>query len=168
MSDATTMELKSDREIVIARVFRAPAKLVFEAWTNADLVRQWWAPRSRGVEMVECTADVRIGGKYRYVLRHGQDSFAFSGSYTEIHPSSRLVYTQIFEAFPGPPVIITVTFEDRPDGKTQLVSHELYPDAQTREAALASGMESGMRETMNQLDDMVASLVAARPAPRAT
>lgn len=160
MSDSTTMELKADREIVISRMFRAPPKLVFEAWTNAELVRLWWAPRSRGVEMAECTADVRVGGKYRYVLRREQDTFAFSGEYSEITPPTRLVYTQSFEAFPGQSALITVTFEER-GGHTQMVSRELYPSAEARDAALSSGMEEGMRETMKQLDDLVAGIAVS-------
>ncbi|MFT3774426.1 MAG: SRPBCC family protein [Minicystis sp.] len=154
----TSMEVKSDREIVIARTFRAPPHIVFDAWTKPELVRRWWAPKSHGVEIAVCEADVRVGGKYRYALRRGDDEFAFSGTYTEITPPTRLVYTQVFEAFPGAAVIVTVTFTER-GGKTQLVSHELYPSKEALEAALASGMEHGMRETMDQLDALVVSLL---------
>jgi len=153
----TTLELLGDRELVITRSFRAPPHLVFEAWTKPEWVRRWWAPKSRGVEIVECTAQLEVGGRYRYLLRHGENEFGFSGRYTEISPPRRLVYTQCFEAFPGLEAIVTVTFEER-DGHTFMSSHELYPSPEAREGALSSGMEDGMRETMDQLDDLVRSL----------
>jgi uncharacterized protein YndB with AHSA1/START domain len=81
----TSLELKGDREIVIARTFDGPARIVFDAWTRPELVSRWWAPKSRGVEIVSCDADARAGGCYRYVLRHGRGEFAFSGEYTEVH-----------------------------------------------------------------------------------
>jgi uncharacterized protein YndB with AHSA1/START domain len=160
----TTMELKGDREIVIARAFNGPAQIVFDAWTKPELVRRWWAPQPRHVGVVECEADVRSGGYYRYVLQlENGHRFAFSGTYHDVTPPTRLEYTQIYEptaagAQPDDPaVIITVTFEER-DGKTYLVSRSLCPTKDVRDAIIASGMESGMRETMDQLDELVASL----------
>jgi uncharacterized protein YndB with AHSA1/START domain len=155
---ATSMELKSDREIVIARTFRAPARLVFDAFTKAELVKRWWAPKSLGAEIADCQADVRVGGNYRYVTRAGGNEFAFFGTYREVTPYSRLVYTQFFEPMADAgAVVVTVTLEEH-DGNTRLVSHEVYPSKEARDAALASGMEQGMRETMDQLDQLVASL----------
>lgn len=158
-SDATTMNLEGDRAIVIARTFRAPPKLVFEAWTKPEFLKRWWAPQSRGAELAECTADVRAGGGYRYVMRAHGDEFAFSGVYGEVTPHVRLVYTQIFEpmAHAGE-ASITVTFEDAAGGSTRMVSTEVYPSAEVREMVLSTGMEDGMRETMNQLDDLVFGL----------
>jgi uncharacterized protein YndB with AHSA1/START domain len=152
----TALELVSDREIVISRTFQAPARIVFEAWTRADLVKRWWAPRSMGAEMTEVQADVRVGGKFRYVTRAGGgEEFAFSGAYTEVTPPTRLVYTMIFEpAADAGAAVVTVTFDER-QGRTRLVSHELYPSAEARAAAIASGMEVGLRETMNQLDELI-------------
>lgn len=152
------MELESDRTIVISRKFNAPARIVFDAWTRADLVKRWWAPRALGVTMASCEADVRVGGGYRYVLSNPDGSeAAFSGRYTEITPPSRLVYTQVFEPMAeAGSVTVTVTFDER-DGKTHMVSRELYPSKEVREAVLASGMEHGMRETMDQLDALVSS-----------
>ena len=158
MSD-TTMELSGDREIVIARTFRAPPRIVFDAWTKPELVRRWWAPKSLGTEITGCEADVRVGGTYRYVTRAAEGEFAFIGEYTEITPPSRLVYTQVFEPMADAgAAVVTVTFEDDGRGNTRLVSRELYPSKEIREAVLASGMEHGMRETMDQLDELVASL----------
>jgi uncharacterized protein YndB with AHSA1/START domain len=158
VKNQTTMELRGDRELVIARTFNGPARVVFDAWTRPELVRRWWAPSSHNVSVVVCEADVRAGGAWRYVLRRDTgDEFAFSGVYQEVTPHSRLVYTNWFEAIPGAEVLCTITFEER-GGKTHLVSHELYPSAEAREGALSAGMEHGMRETMDQLDELVASL----------
>ena len=160
----TSLELTGDREIVIARTFDAPARIVFEAWTKPELVRRWWAPRSLGVSIAGCDADVRVGGVYRYVLRLDSGStLAFSGRYTEVTPHSRLVYTQIFEptASGASPedagITITVSFDEH-DGKTHLVSRTVCPSRDVRDAIIASGMEHGMRETMDLLDEVVASL----------
>ncbi|MCI0432018.1 MAG: SRPBCC family protein [Gemmatimonadetes bacterium] len=162
--NVTTMELRSDREIVISRAFNGPARIVFDAWTNPALVKRWWAPASRGVTVVGCDAAVRAGGTYRYVLRLSTGhEVAFSGTYAEVTPPSRLVYTQIFEpaasgANPGAEqLVITVTFDER-DGKTHVVLHSLCPSKEVRDQILATGMEQGMRETWDQLDELVASL----------
>jgi len=153
------MELTGDREIVIERTFNGPARIVFDAWTRPELVKRWWAPRSRGVSLIACDADVHVGGAYRYVLRTDRgDEFAFSGVYREITPHSRLVYTQIFEPMADAgEMIITMTLEER-GNQTHLVSREVYPSKEARDAALGSGMEHGMRESMDQLDELVASL----------
>ncbi len=160
----TTLELTSDREIVITRTFNGRARIVFDAWTRPELVRRWWAPKALGVSVVDCTADVRVGGAYRYVLDvRARARIAFSGEYIEVTPHTRLVHTQFFEpTASGPqlgdvPLIITVTFDER-DGRTRVVSHSLCPSKEVRDAIMASGMEHGMRETWNQLDELVASL----------
>jgi uncharacterized protein YndB with AHSA1/START domain len=153
----TTMDRTSEKEIVIKRTLRAPPRIVFDAWTRPELVRRWWAPATRGVTMIECSADLRPGGTYRYVIgRSESEQFAFSGTYIEITSPSRLVYTQRFEAVPGE-AVVTVSFEER-DGSTLLVAHELYPSKEALDGAIASGMEEGMRETMEQLDELVFSL----------
>ena len=159
----TTLELRSDREIVITRTFNGPPRIVFDAWTRPELVQRWWAPGSRGV--AQCEADVRPGGHYRYVIRlHGGHEFAFSGKYIEVVAPSRLVYTEMFEptASGAKPddagLIVTVTFDEH-EGKTHMVSHSLCPSKEVRDQIIASGMEKGMRQTMDQLDELVASLV---------
>src|SRR5215468_5755592 len=96
-SDETSMDLEGDRAIVIARTFDAPPRVVFDAWTKPELVRRWWAPKSRGVALMVCEADVRVGGAYRYVLGRDAEELAFSGTYREVTPYSRLVYSQVFE-----------------------------------------------------------------------
>jgi uncharacterized protein YndB with AHSA1/START domain len=158
-ASVTSMELRSGREIVIARSFDAPPRVVFDAWTRPEIVKRWWAPASHRVTVASCEADVRVGGKYRYaLLRDTGQELALSGEYTEVVPPSRLVYTQVFEPMRGAGhVVVTVTFEPR-GGKTLLLAHEMYPSNQARDAAIASGMEHGMRETMEQLDAVVGEL----------
>jgi uncharacterized protein YndB with AHSA1/START domain len=161
----TKFERVSDRELVVERTFNGPPRIVFDAWTKPELVSRWWAPTSLGASIVSCDADVRVGGRYRYVLGHGRADarFAFSGAYTEITPPSRLVYTSFFEPeangiLPGvDAVIVTVTFEER-DGRTHLVSRELYPSKEVLDMAVGTGMERGVHITMDQLDELVASL----------
>jgi uncharacterized protein YndB with AHSA1/START domain len=167
-ANETTLSLEGDREIVITRTFNGPARIVFEAWTRPEHVRRWWAPRSRGVSLTACDADVRVGGRYRYVARLDRGGeFAFTGRYVEVAPPSRLVYTEVFEptaagAKPDDPeVVVTVSFEER-DGRTHVVSRSLCPSKDVRDAIIASGMEHGMRESMDQLDALVASRAAGR------
>jgi uncharacterized protein YndB with AHSA1/START domain len=160
----TTLELEGDREIVITRTFNGPARIVFEAWTNPGLVKRWWAPKSRDVSLVSCDAEVRVGGRYRYVFtHHTHGTMAFSGEYTEVTPPTRVGYTEIFEPTAGgtapgePGVRVTVTFDER-DGRTHVVSRSVCPSKEVRDAIIASGMEHGMRESMDQLDELVMSL----------
>jgi uncharacterized protein YndB with AHSA1/START domain len=165
-TNETILELRGDREIVIERTFNAPAAIVFEAWTRPELVQRWWAPRTFRDVMLTCEADVRPGGRYRYVMQAGAGRrMAFSGRYLEVSPPSRLVHTQIFEpaaAGPepdAPAITVTVTFEDR-GGRTHVVSHTVCPTSELRDTIIASGMETGMRQTMDQLDELVELLAA--------
>jgi uncharacterized protein YndB with AHSA1/START domain len=157
------MERESDRSLVITRRFNGPARIVFDAWTKPELVKRWWAPRSHQVSIASCEADVRVGGRYRYVMRRDTGGeMAFSGTYTEVTPHTRLVYTQAFEPMRAAgEAIITVTFEER-DGQTLLVAHELYPSKEVLDGTIASGMEHGMRETMDQLEELIAASAAER------
>jgi uncharacterized protein YndB with AHSA1/START domain len=154
--NATTVERASDRELVVVRTFNAPARIVFDAWTRPELLKRWWAPRSRGVTLFECEADVRVGGTYRYVFgRDPANAMAFSGVYKEVVPHSRFVLTQIFEPMRSAgAAIVTVTFEER-DGKTRLTVHQLFPTKEALDGAVASGMEHGMRESYDQLEEVL-------------
>ena len=159
----TDVERASDRELVIRRVFRARPETVFDAMTNPALLRRWWAPRSLGVELYECESDPRVGGRYRYVFgRPGQPRMAFSGVYTEVVRGARVVYTQIFEPMrEAGEGIITATYEACEDG-TLLTQRELYPSKQVLDGAIASGMETGMRETLEQLDALLPEIERER------
>jgi uncharacterized protein YndB with AHSA1/START domain len=153
----TTVERKSERELVVTRTFNGPARIVFEAWTKPELLKRWWAPKSTGVSLLSCEADVRVGGRYRFEFGHdASKSMAFFGRYIEVTPHSRLVWTND-ESDDG--VITTVTFEEKA-GKTLLVMHELYTSKEALDAAIA-GMEGGMPETFEQLDELLVSLGAS-------
>ena len=158
----TQVERASDRELVLRRLFRARPHTLFDAMTQPELLRRWWAPRSLGVVLIDCQADVRVGGSYRYVFGHpGQPPMAFSGVYREVVPGVRLVYTQIFEPMrEAGEGLITATFEAHAGG-TQLTQRELYPSKEVLDGAIASGMERGMRETLEQLEVLLQELAAA-------
>ncbi|HEY0372295.1 MAG TPA: SRPBCC family protein [Thermoanaerobaculia bacterium] len=150
----TTAERKSDRELVITRAVNAPARIVYEAWTNPELFRQWWVPKSFGLTLVSCDLDVRVGGQYRLVFRHGDsEPMAFFGKYIDVIPPSRIVWTNEEGEDEGP--VTTATFEEQ-DGQTLVVLHELYPSKESLDAAMASGEKSGMDETFDQLDELLA------------
>jgi uncharacterized protein YndB with AHSA1/START domain len=159
MKNPTTVERRSDRELVVTRTFNGPARIVFDAWTNPELLKRWWAPKSLGVSLFSCEADVRVGGSYRYAFGHDpKRPMVFSGTYTEVTPPSRLVCTQLFEQMRSAgEAIVTATFDDR-DGKTGLVLHQLFASKEALDGAIASGMEKGMRETYEQLEELVGSL----------
>jgi len=155
VKNRTTVERRSEREFVVTRTFNGPARLVFEAWTKPELLKLWWAPKSTGMSLLSCEADVRVGGKYRFVFGHDASKpMAFFGKYIEVTPHSRLVWTND-ESDQG--AVTTVTFEEK-GGKTLLVMHELYPSKEALDAGIASG--EGMRETFEQLDELLVTLGA--------
>ena len=124
------MERKSERELVVTRTFSGPARIVFEAGTKPELFRGWWLPKSMGMSLRSCEMNVRVGGKCR--LEFEPDAMAFFGTYLEVTPHSRLVWTNEEGGEGGP--VTTVTFEDK-DGKTLLVLHELYSSKEALDAA---------------------------------
>ena len=162
VKNETKAERTSEREVVVTRIFNAPARLVFEAWTTPALLQRWWIPKSIDMSFVSCEADVRTGGSYRFVFRlAGSEPVAFFGRYLEVTPHSRLVWTNE-ESDDG--AVTTVTFEER-DGKTLLVLHELYPSKEALDAA-GTGAADAMGETFGQLDELLVSLDANVGRPR--
>jgi len=154
MKNRTTVERKSEREVVVTRTFDAPARIVFAAWTRPELFRQWWVPRSMDMFLRSCEMDVRTGGRYRLVFGHDASSSAeFFGRYIEVIPDSRIVWTNEEGGDAGP--VTTVTFEER-SGKTLLVLHELYPSKEALDEA-GTGAADAMRETFEQLDELLAA-----------
>lgn len=148
----TNVERKSDRELVVKRTFDAPARIVFEAWSKADLFRQWWIPKAMRPSLLSCDIDMRAGGSYRLVFRFpGTDQpLAFFGTYKEVVPNKRIVWTNE-ESDEG--AVTTVTLEESA-GKTLLTFHELYPTTAALEEALAGSAE-GLPEQFAQLDDLL-------------
>jgi uncharacterized protein YndB with AHSA1/START domain len=153
MKNPTTLERRSDRELVLTRTFEGPARLVFEAWTKPELVKRWWAPRSIGMAFVSCEMDVRSGGRYRFVFTVGDsEPVAFFGRYLEVVPNARLVWTNEEAGENG--AVTTVTFEEK-GGKTRVTMSEVHPSKAACDEAAASGWDEGMREAFVQLDELL-------------
>jgi uncharacterized protein YndB with AHSA1/START domain len=156
VKNRTTVERKSDRELVVTRTFNGPARIVFEAWTQPELFKRWWVPKSMGMSLLSCDMDVRVGGRYRLEFGlEASNTMAFFGRYIEVTPHSRLVWTNE-ESDEG--AVTTVTFEER-SGKTLLVMHELYPSKEALDAA-GTGAADVMVETFEQLDELLVTLGA--------
>ena len=155
-SHRTTVQKTSEREVVVMRTFDAPARLVFEAWSDPELFRKWWVPRSLGMTLRSCELDVRTGGKYRLVFGDDpENTMAFFGKYLEVVPDKRIVWTNE-ESGDAESSVTTVTFEER-DGKTLLVLSERYPTKEALDAA-GTGAQDAMNETFGQLDEVLAEL----------
>ena len=150
-TNRTEVERKSELELVVTRTVNAPARIVFEAWTNAELFRRWWVPKSFGLTLLSCEMDVRVGGKYRLVFPHEDSTMEFFGTYLEVTPHSRLVWTN--EEGDNGTTVTTVTFDERA-GKTWLVVHDRYPSKE----ALESGSTNALPESLDQLDELLSSL----------
>ena len=152
MKNRTTVERTSERELVVTRTINGPARLVFEAWTRPELFKRWWVPKSMGMSLRSCEMDVRVGGTYR--LEFEPDGMAFFGTYVDVTPHSRLVWTNDESGDTGP--VTTVTFEEK-GGKTLLVMHELYPSKEALDAA-GTGSVDATVETFAQLDELLITL----------
>ena len=157
MKNHTTAERKSERELVVTRTFNGPAPIVFEAWTQPELFKRWWVPKSIGLTLLSCEMDVRVGGEYRLVFAGNPEPIAFFGKYLEVTPHSRLSWSND-ESPDG--AVTTVTFEEN-GGKTRVVVHDLYPSKDALDAAIASGSTGGSGEQFEQLDELLAILGAS-------
>src|SRR6516164_6532842 len=160
----TTVERKSERELVVTRTFNGPAHIVFDAWTKPELLKRWWVPKSFGASFLSCEADVRTEGKYRFVFSHpsSEQPMAFFGRYVEVVPGSRLDRTN--EEGDEEGSVTTVTFEER-GGETLVVIHELYPARKALDDAMASGSISWSGEQFEELDQLLVALGASVGRP---
>ena len=149
-----TVERTSERELVVSRTINGPARLVFEAWTKAELFQRWWVPKSAPIFLVSCALDVRVGGRYQLVFGiNGSDQqMTFFGRYIEVIPHARIVWTN--EEGDEGGAITTVTFEEK-DGQTRVIVHDLYPSKEALEDAIASGSTEGMPEQLEALEALV-------------
>lgn len=159
VKNLTTLDRRSERELVVTRTVNAPARIVFEAWTTPELFRRWWAPRSFGLSFLACEMDVRAGGGYRLEFGHAASAqpMAFFGKYIEVTPYTRLVWTNDEGGEGGP--VTTVTFEET-DGGTLIVKHDLYPSKEALDGETASGSTCGAGEQLDQLDELLVNLDA--------
>ncbi|HJQ09499.1 MAG TPA: SRPBCC domain-containing protein [Gemmatimonadaceae bacterium] len=155
VKNRTTVERKSDREVVVTRTVNGPARIVFEAFTKAELFKRWWVPKSMGMKLLSCNLDARVGGKYRLEFDvGGPEPVAFFGTYVEVKPYSRLAWTNEEGGEGGS--VTTVTFEEK-GGKTLVVLRETYPSKEALDAA-GTGAADAMVETFDQLDELLVSL----------
>lgn len=154
--NSLSLSFPSDKELLIVRAFDAPRKLLFEAITKPEHVRNWYGPSSLTIKI--CEIDLKVGGKWRYVLQAPDGSeYAFSGEYLEIVPPERLVSTEWYEAIPGADYVATITLEEK-NGKTIFRNLLRYKSQEHRDGHVASGMESGMRESYGRMDELLAKM----------
>lgn len=154
--DTVLIANPGEPSFTITRRFNAPARLVYEAWTRPEYMKRWYGNACMTLEV--CEMDARPGGKWRRVLRGSDGSrFGFHGEFKELEPPQRVVFTEIFEPFPDHPSTVTVTLTER-DGKTFAHLVQLHDSVASRDAHIASGMETGMRETLDRLEAFVSGL----------
>jgi uncharacterized protein YndB with AHSA1/START domain len=147
----------SDREIAMTRVFDAPARLVFDAWTKPELIKRWLGVRA-GWTMAVCEVDLRVGGAYRFVWRGPDMTMGMGGLYREVVPPTRLVSTEKFdEAWYEGEAVDTIVLVER-DGKTTVTTTVRYVSREVRDAVIKSGMASGVAEGYDKLAELLPSL----------
>jgi uncharacterized protein YndB with AHSA1/START domain len=149
-------EITADDEVPVIRItreFDAPPAKVFRAHTDPDLLARWLGPRD--LEMTVDYFDCRTGGAYRYLHRRGEDEFGFHGSFHEVRPDEVIVQTFTFEGFPDGVALERAQFEALPDGRTRLTVTSLVGSFEERAAILASGMDHGVREGYEKLDEVL-------------
>jgi uncharacterized protein YndB with AHSA1/START domain len=155
-SGTATVTLPTDQQILITREFDAPKHLVYEAWTTPELVKRWWSGQRGAMTVAEI--DLRVGGMWRYVMvATGGYEVAFHGEYREIVPDERIVTTEVYEAMPEGEALNTVTFTEV-DGRTTLELLAELPTKEVRDMVIESGMEVGMQEQMDILEQVAISL----------
>ena len=155
-SGTATVTLPADDQILITREFDAPSELVFKAWTTPELVKRWWSGQRGAVTSAEI--DLRVGGMWRYVMdATGGFEVAFHGEYREIVPNERIVTTEVFEGMPDAQAVDTITFAEV-DGRTTLTMLVQHTSKEDRDGHINSGMEGGMQESMDALEQVAISL----------
>lgn len=156
-SGKATVTLPAEDQILITREFDAPAHLVYRACTEPELVRRWWSGK-RG-EMTVCEIDLRVGGKWRYAMAADscEAEVAFYGEYQEIVPDERIVNTEVFAPFPDDGAVCTMTLAEH-DGRTTLTTLVQHSTPQARDMHINSGMEGGMQEAFDKLEQVAISL----------
>jgi uncharacterized protein YndB with AHSA1/START domain len=147
----------SDTEILITRQFDAPAALIFRAWTEPDLVKQWWGFETG--KWLVCDVDLRVGGQWRWVVMVGDMEVGFHGEYREIDAPHRLVTTEIYEGAPDASAVNIMTLEEV-DGVTTLTVLAQHENKEQRDAVIESGMEGGMQVSMNRMEDLARDLAS--------
>ncbi len=162
--DAMSIERTSDLDLIVTRTIDGPRDVVFEAWTDADLFRQWWIPKSFPITLLSCEVDARVGGGYRLTFDIGEaEPMAFFGRYLEVTQPTRLAWTN--EEGDEGTVVTTVTFEDDGAG-TRLVIHDRYPSKEALDEVIGSGSMNWNSETFDQLDELLVTRGTSTRDPR--
>ena len=155
-SGTATVTLPTDEQILITREFDAPKHLVYKAWTTPELVRRWWSANRGDVTIAEI--DLRVGGDWRYVMvAEGGFEVGFHGEYREIVANERIVSTEVYEGMPEGEALNTLTLTEA-DGRTTLTILVQHTSKEHRDAHINSGMEAGMQEAMDLLEQVAVSL----------
>ena len=155
-SGKAVVTLPTDTQILITRTFEAPRHLVYKAYTTPELIKRWWGG-DHGV-VTDAEVDLRVGGRWRYVLTANEGfEVAFHGEFREIVPNERIVSTETFEGMPEGEALSTVTLDEE-KGRTTLKNLSEYPSRDIRDAVINSGMEGGMQESMDHLEQVALSL----------
>jgi uncharacterized protein YndB with AHSA1/START domain len=158
-SGTAVVTLPTDTQILITREFAAPRRLVYRAYTEPELIKRWWAGERGKVTIAE--VDLRVGGSWRYVLiANGGFEVGFHGEYREIVPNERLVRTEVYEGMPDAEAVDTETFTET-DGRTTLSVLVRHSCREHRDGHIDSGMELGMQEAMDRLEQVAVELGAA-------
>jgi uncharacterized protein YndB with AHSA1/START domain len=156
-SDTFKATTPSDREIVLSRVFDAPRRLVFDALTKPEHVRRWWGILDHRYSVPVCEIDLRVGGAWRFVGNSPQGDVTFYGEYREINPPERLVFTEIYAAYPDVVSVVTTVLTEE-GGKTYLTATCAYPSLEVRDIVFNSGMSKGAAISYDRLEDLVREL----------
>jgi uncharacterized protein YndB with AHSA1/START domain len=157
---AKAVEPESQREVTITRTFDAPARLLFEAYSKPEHIRQWFGPV--GWPITLCEVDFRVGGKFRFAMTgpSGKQNTPFGGEYLEIVENRRIVYDNGFESKGAGRMVVTVSFDELADGKTKLTVHTLFQSVAMKNSHVSRGFEQGTNSGLDQLADVVAALAA--------
>jgi len=157
--DTYEVSTPSNQEIRLTRLFNAPRRLVFDVMTRPEHIVRWWGCLGDGYSVPVCEVDLRVGGRWRFVNRHPKGEAAFHGEYLEIDAPGRIVFTEIYEAFPDTVSVVTSELIEEGTG-TRLVAIVRYPSLEVRDAVIASGMSRGAGISYDRLEDLVAELQA--------
>ena len=159
-ASAVKNEPESEREITITRVYDAPARLLFEAYSKPEHIKQWFGPKGWPVTL--CEMDFRTGGRFRFAMTgpSGKQNTPFGGEYLEIVANRKIVYDNGFETKGAGRMVVTVTYDEIGGGKTRLTIHTVFESIAMRNSHVSRGFEQGTNSGLDQLGDLVAEMAA--------
>ncbi len=157
-ASAAANEPESEREVIITRVYDAPARLLFEAYSKPEHIKRWFGPKGWPVTL--CEMDFRTGGRFRFAMTgpSGKQNTPFGGEYLEIVPNKKIVYDNGFETKGAGRMVVSVTFDETGGGKTTLTIHTLFQSIAMRNSHVSRGFEQGTNSGLDQLGDLVAEM----------